>query len=403
MGDERANVKPIMALAVAMFTMAMGIGFIIPLLPVYAETLGAGGLWIGLIFGANPFFRAIFMPVFGRLSDLKGRKPYLIIGLAGSSAVAMLMGMSGMAWHLFILRMVQGILSAMVMPISRAYVGILTPRGREGSVMGYFNLAFFLGFALGPLVGGALSDALGLRPPFFAMAGLSAVSLVIVHLLVPEQEGTAASGRKPAAPVRDVIKSPIIRGLAWGRACNAMGRGIFASLMPVFAATFLLLSRTQVGFLISLGSLFASGLQPLAGWLSDRMNRKYLATAGFLLAPVGLFLIPSARSFYHLLGIALIMGMSPGLFVPSSTAISVVEGRKHGMGSTMALVEMAMALGMSAGSTGGGAVAEIWGVTSAFYTASFMTLTGTFVFLWHLREYQDPVARRAQQEETVTG
>ncbi|HKK90411.1 MAG TPA: MFS transporter, partial [Desulfobacteraceae bacterium] len=65
------------------FTTVTGVGMVVPLLPVYADELGASGLYVGMIFGAFSFSRVLFLPYWGRLSDAKGRKPFILAGLAG--------------------------------------------------------------------------------------------------------------------------------------------------------------------------------------------------------------------------------------------------------------------------------------------------------------------------------
>ena len=73
------KIFPILALSI--FSAMLGVGIIAPLLPLYAENLGASGIWIGIIFAAFSISRSVFMPVFGRLSDCNGRKLFLSIGL----------------------------------------------------------------------------------------------------------------------------------------------------------------------------------------------------------------------------------------------------------------------------------------------------------------------------------
>ena len=75
------NIKIFPTLFIAVFVTAMGAGFVAPLLPIYAHDLGAGGFQIGLIFGAFSLTRTLFVPYFGKLSDRKGRKPFITIGL----------------------------------------------------------------------------------------------------------------------------------------------------------------------------------------------------------------------------------------------------------------------------------------------------------------------------------
>ena len=139
----------------AIFATIMGVGIVVPLLPVYAHQLGAGGFTIGMIFGAFSISRTILVSFFGRKSDQLGRKPFIVTGL-------LLYGMVSIAFIFFssipaliIIRFFQGIASAMLMPVILAYIGDITPPGSEGGVMGVFNMSTFLGLSVGPLMGGA--------------------------------------------------------------------------------------------------------------------------------------------------------------------------------------------------------------------------------------------------------
>ena len=88
--DFRTGNKHIFSiLFFSLFATITGVGIVVPLLPVYAYDLGASGLYIGLIFGSFSLSRTIFLPYFGRLSDRKGRKPFIIAGLG---AYALLSG-----------------------------------------------------------------------------------------------------------------------------------------------------------------------------------------------------------------------------------------------------------------------------------------------------------------------
>ncbi|MFO8059814.1 MAG: MFS transporter, partial [Bacillota bacterium] len=218
MGDCGSDYhKGLIVLVLAMFSMATGVGFIVPLLPVYAETMGASGLWIGLIFAANPFFRAILMVVFGSLADQKGKKSIIVGGLLGYMVVALGFVLATSPLHLFLLRLVQGVFSAMISPVARAYAGELSPANAEGRVMGTLNTGFFAGFAGGPLLGGALADRFGFNVPFYAMALLSGVSLLLVIMLLPEQKIDADAPRqRPIQMISDslqLFRSDTVKGV----------------------------------------------------------------------------------------------------------------------------------------------------------------------------------------------
>ncbi|MFY9707506.1 MAG: MFS transporter, partial [Desulfobacterales bacterium] len=120
----------------SIFSTITGVGIVVPLLPVYARNLGAGGLYIGLIFGAFSLSRIFFLPYFGQLSDRKGRKLLIVTGLLAYTVVSIAFLMSNTIGSLILIRLVQGVASAMLMPVIQAYVGDITPAGREGFTMG---------------------------------------------------------------------------------------------------------------------------------------------------------------------------------------------------------------------------------------------------------------------------
>jgi len=128
----------------SIFGTVTGVGIVVPLLPVYASNLGASGVYIGLIFGAFSISRTFLLPYFGRQSDKKGRKPYIIIGLFAYTVVSLAFILSNSVESLIAIRFLQGIASAMIMPAVQAYVGDITPSGKEGFTMGLFNMSMFL-------------------------------------------------------------------------------------------------------------------------------------------------------------------------------------------------------------------------------------------------------------------
>ncbi|MBW2655179.1 MAG: MFS transporter, partial [Deltaproteobacteria bacterium] len=138
----------------AIFNAILGVGIVIPLLPVYAKNLGASGLYISMIFGAFSLSRTFLLPYFGKLSDKKGRKPLITAGLLGYTIVSIAFVYFSSVESLITIRFFQGIASAMIMPATQAYVGDITPKGKEGLYMGAFNMSMFLSLSLGPLMGG---------------------------------------------------------------------------------------------------------------------------------------------------------------------------------------------------------------------------------------------------------
>ena len=108
-------------LAISVFSTMLGLGIIAPLLPLYADSLGATGLWIGVIFGGFSVSRAVFTPLFGRLSDSRGRKNFLGTGLFIYSVLSLGYIFSGSVFELFGVRLIHGAVSGMIIPIARAW------------------------------------------------------------------------------------------------------------------------------------------------------------------------------------------------------------------------------------------------------------------------------------------
>lgn len=387
------------ALLLAMLTTALGVGLIVPLLPVYASNLGAGGIWIGLIFGANPLVRGLFTLIVGGLADRREKKALMSSGLLGYAAVSLGFLLARTPFHLFVARVAQGAFSAMVMPVARAYAGELAPKGREGTTMGQFALAFTIGFALGPLLGGLLSDTFGMSAPFLGMTVLSLLAWVFVHRAVPARLPTAAGlARRAGLDIRPLKDGQVV-GLIAGRTLGEIGRGIFTALMPLFGSQMLLLSGSQTGLIVTMRSGAESLMQPVSGRASDRINRRTICMTGLLLMPVALFLAPTVRSFYTLAAVGLFLGASSGISVPASGAISVEKGRQYGMGAMMGLEATAQALGMAAGATLGGALMELFSIAVAFRAAAVAALFGALVFGYFTRGYVNGQC----ETELVTG
>ncbi|MFC1992900.1 MFS transporter [Chloroflexota bacterium] len=178
------KVFPVLALSI--FSSMLGSGIIAPLLPLYAENLGATGIWIGVIFTGFSISRTIFIPIMGRLSDRNGRKPFICIGLLIYAITSLGYIWADSVLQLTFVRLIQGASAGMILPIAQAYVGDISPEREEGRWMGYFNAAFFTGFGLGPLMGGALTDHFGMTIAFSTMAGLNLLAFLIALSLLPE-------------------------------------------------------------------------------------------------------------------------------------------------------------------------------------------------------------------------
>jgi len=376
------KIFPILALSV--FSSMLGMGIIAPLLPLYAESLGATGIWLGIIFAGFSISRAIFLPIIGRLSDRSGRKLFICIGLFIYAIISL-----GYIWadnvsQLTLVRLIQGAAAGMIIPIAQAYVGDISPEGEEGKWMGYFHTAFFAGFGFGPLMGGVLTDYFGMNVAFSTMGGLNLLAFLIAILFLPEtRQGKMAAN--PHLSFKEMSTSGMVKGLFSFRLSFSLGRGAFSCFLPIFAAIYIGLSPTLIGILLAVNILLMALLQVYSGNIADRFNRRALVVLGSLIGLTFLALIPLTDSFWQLLGLCALQGLGGAISLPAASALIVEEGRKFGMGSTIAVFTLAMSIGMTIGPLLGGVAADFVSINSVFYFAVGMGLIGTSLFIWFTR------------------
>jgi MFS family permease len=359
----------------------LGVGIIAPLLPLYAENLGATGIWIGVIFGSFSISRAIAMPIFGRLSDRSGRKLFLSIGLLSFSIISLGYIWADSASQLALVRLIHGVTAGMIIPIAQAYIGDISPEGKEGRWMGYFNAAFFTGFGFGPLLGGVLTEHFSMTVAFSTMADLNLLAFLIVTPFLPEirYKKMAAS---PHLSFREMGKSGVVKGLISFRLAFALGRGTFATFLPIFAGIYIGLSPSLVGILVAVNILLMSLLQVYGGNIADWFNRRALVFIGSVINFTHLALVPLGGNFWQLLGICVLGGLGGAIAMPAASALTVEEGRKFGMGSAIAIFGMAMSVGIGIGPLLSGAIVDFANINAAFYFGAVIGLAGTILFIW---------------------
>jgi len=371
-------------LAIAIFSAMLGVGLIVPLLPLYAQDLGATGVQLGILFAGYGISNSVLTPIMGRISDRRGRKLFLCIGLAGYAISSLGYVMADSVLQLTLVRVAQGVAGAMIIPIAMAYVGDLSPKGKEGKWMGYANAAFFSGFGIGPLLGGVLAERFGMDASFYSFGGLCLLAFLITVLFLPESR-QRKTGEKGHLSFKSMSSSPMIRGLFSFRLVQAVGRGGIMTFLPIFVATYIGLGPALIGILLATNMLPMMVLLVPAGRLADRFNRRALVVIGNLIYFATLFLIPLANTFWQQLWLCFPRAIGGAISMPAATALTVEEGRKFGMGATMAIMMMAMSVGMALGPTLSGVIADSVGVNAVFYFGGVIGIIGTSLFAWFTR------------------
>jgi len=359
----------------AIFVAMLGVGIISPLLPTYANTLGASGFMLGLIFGGFSIARMFAMPTVGRLSDRHGRKQFIIAGLLIQVLAAIGFLFSTSPWQLVGVRAFQGLAGAMIIPVAQAYVGEISPDGKEATYMGWFVVAMFGGFGCGPLIGGIIEDYLSFSANFIFLAALCFISFLSVLCFLPEPKLTRSQSRsRMEVRYRVLLTNPIIRGLFFFRIANSFGRGIVTMLLPLFGELQLHLTTAQVGVVLSTNLLTSAAVQPIFGRLGDRINRSSLLIVGTFGQALSLAMMAFAHSFVQMMAINLLMGVAGAISIPAAGGMMTTEGKKGGMGGSMAIFNLGMSIGLASGPILGGVIVDILHYVGAFLIGAALVL-----------------------------
>ena len=368
------------ALFSAIFTAMIGIGIIAPILPLYAEALGASVFCIGVVFSVFSFSRLLFTPIFGRLSDRIGRKAFIAVGLFLYLGISLGFIVASGPIALIAVRFCQGVAASMIFPIAMAYTGDLSPHMEEGRTMGRFLVAVFAGYGFGPLIGGLLHQHFGFTANFLALGAVSLVALLVVLFFLPDlrlHQGPSPAG---ATPLRTLLRSRNVVAVLVYRTVTSMCTGLVLGYLPILATRNLSLTTGQIGIIMTGNILITATLQAPFGRLADRVSRAALVVAGGIIFSIAVFCIPLAVGFVSFSAVTFLTGLATAISLPAATAIMVEEGRGHGMGSAMGLLTASMSLGLAIGPLVGGAIAHVTGVSEVFRLFLFVGLFGVAAF-----------------------
>ncbi len=189
--------RPLLSVFLTVLIDLLGFGIVLPLLPLYGKDLGADEVTIALLFISFSGLQFFAAPIWGRISDSVGRRPILLLGLAGSVASYVLFGLASvemsLTW-LFVSRITAGLFGGTI-STAYAYIADVTPTEQRGRAMALIGVAFGIGFTIGPAIGG-LGHWLHPAAPGFIAAGFSLIAFLFCLARLPEPERHAESGHR---------------------------------------------------------------------------------------------------------------------------------------------------------------------------------------------------------------
>ncbi|CAM3826427.1 MFS transporter [Mesobacillus zeae] len=337
-----------------MFLVMVGFGIIIPVMPFYAEQLGASPTQLGLLMAVYSLMQLLFAPMWGRISDRIGRKPVIMVGIAGLAISFFLMALSTQLWMLFAARIIGGLLSSANMPTVMAYVADVTSNEDRGKGMGIIGAAVGLGFIFGPAIGGLFSQN-NLATPFY-LAGASSlltfvlVAIVLKESLSPEQRHTHSTEK---TSMWKAFSGPLSLLFILQLFVTLSLSGLEATF-AYFAAERAGMGTVQLGYIFMIMGVAGAIVQGgLVGRLTKKWGEGAIIQAGIIISAIGFALILRADSFATSAAFMTIFGIGNGIIRPSVSSL-LTKKSKSGHGSTTGLLSSFDSLGRIVGPPLGG-------------------------------------------------
>jgi predicted MFS family arabinose efflux permease len=355
-------------LFLVVFVDLLGFGMVIPVMPLYAERLGASAAWTGLLSTGYSAMQFVFAPIWGRLSDRIGRRPVLIASIAATAVAFLLYGLAGSFLVLLLSRLFAGAATANI-AIARAFVADVTPPEGRAKGMGIIGAAFGLGFVLGPAIGGILSHH-SLALPGLAAAALAALNGVAAFFILPEPEQRV---------VRDEARRTRFTEFFTEMGRPGIRRVILIYFLSVLAfsameSTYAFLSRQRYGvddahvswLFAYIGVIVVVVQGGLIGRLTRVVGEKRLLVLGLGLQALALAALPFAGTLAGLMIATAPLAVGSGLSQPALSSLLSRLARRDDQGGTLGIGESAAAFGRIIGPEAGTFTFGRWSMAAPY-------------------------------------
>lgn len=379
------SLAPFLLLCLIGFAAFFSMYLRIPVLPLFAATLGAGPAHIGTINGAFMLTAGLLSIPAGLLADRTGRKLPIVAGVIAAALSSFLVtqchqpGQMAAAYILF------GAGLAAFAPGMLSLVADVMPSNRLGQAYGWYTTAIYIAMTLGPASGGYLAKTVGLREVFFVSGSLLLVVALSALLMLPKGPPRHRTDLYAAlAGSLELLRNRRLLACLLATAGSSIGFGVFLTFLPLYATRHGY-DPAQVGLVFAAQAVTnVVGRIPI-GSLADRVDRRFLVAVGLFCLALSLMTLGQAVQLVHLAGCAVIMGVGMALTFTAIGALiaELVPAVQRGL--AMGMYNSCIYLGMMTGSTAMGIVLKQIGYPTGFAAAGSVSLITSALFLSMMR------------------
>jgi len=380
--------SPLFLMALTIFIDFTGFGLVIPLLPFWAEHLGANAMGVGLILTVYALAQFIFTPVLGSLSDRYGRRPIIIASLSIEALSFALSALANTLPFLLLARFIGG-LGASNIGSAQAVVSDITPAKDRARGMGIIGAAIGLGFVVGPALGGLLAP-LGPALPFWVAMGVAIANMLLVFFFLPETRNPQASTQADEsregntfvllAGWRQALRNATVARLVIINLLFTIAFTAMEAIFPLFTQHVFGWTAMQNGYVFTyVGFVIVIMQGGLVGQLVKRFGERSLLIAGLIMLGAGLALLSISTQLALLLIALGILSAGDGMVSPTISALLSFASPSEAQGETLGFAQGIAGLGRVIGPLIAGTIYTLGGPSTPFLLGAGLVLLAALI------------------------
>jgi len=359
---------------VTVFLDLVGFGIIIPLLPLYVKSMGGSAETVGFILSSFSLMQLLATPLLGRLSDRVGRRPVILISLAGNAAAMALFAVAtkvSLLPLLFASRILAGATAGNLAACQAAVADVTAPEERAKG-MGRIGAGIGLGIVLGPVLGSSVSHFGTWAPPLFASA-LAIVDLAGAFFFMPETRGmrarteTAPSSTKGRTTLWDAITQRGILAVFALYFLTFLYMSTINVVLPLLTNARLGWTEREIGHVFG---LFGFMMLVIQGGLIGRLTRLFgprlLVLIGSLASMLGLLTVAQGETAAAVISGLVLLGIGLGVINPCLSTLASQYAGAERQGTVLGFAQSAGGLARAIGPTAAGVLYARIGVSAPF-------------------------------------
>ncbi|MEW6234206.1 MAG: MFS transporter [Candidatus Omnitrophota bacterium] len=362
----------------------LGFGILIPLLPYVIKHFGASAFQGGLLMASYSIAQFLFAPVWGRLSDRIGRRPVILVSLAGSAAGYLLFAYAhSLAW-LFASRLLSGAAAANIATAQSIMADCLPPKERTKG-MGLVGAAIGLGFTMGPAVAGIVGLEQHYSLPFLIAAALSGADLLLALLLLPEtmipNERNHSERRRFSLEIlKSALNVPFVPRLLTVSLFYYIAFASMESTLGFYVANvFGLTDRQNSALLFAIGAIIVFVQGGVVGRAAKRFGDRLMLSMGIGGVLLGLLCIGLAPTAAMLAAAAFLLAFSSGFVMPCMASMLSQCSAQEVQGGILGLNQSMASMGRILGPLMGTYLFDAWSPSTPFFLGSAFILVSLFL------------------------